>query len=264
METDKLIVGWLLGVKEAGLYFMTQRVGVLPTQELLSPLQRILFPAFAEVADDTPRLRRVACESINVIASLGLPAGFGFALIAGDFVPLALGAQWTPIVPLLVVLVPYLGLRSVLSMTLPFILALGRTRMLFWVSLVYALVHVPVFIAGTALFGLAGSIWSIVAAGLFYSYLNAWMLKETLGISLDELLYQVRRPVAATVVMVAAVVGFGAAMPLSVLTATGSWVSLATKIVVGGAVFCGAQFAFWRLEGQPAGIERRLVQMMSR
>ena len=54
METDKLIVGWLVGVTDAGLYFMTQRVGVLPTQELLSPLQRILFPAFSELAGDRP------------------------------------------------------------------------------------------------------------------------------------------------------------------------------------------------------------------
>ena len=204
METDKLIVGWLLGVKDAGLSFMTQRVGVLPTQELLSPLQRILFPVFSDVAHDTPRLRRAVCESINVLASLSLPAGFGFALVADDFVALALGRQWTPIVPLIMVLVPYLGLRSTLSITLPCVLALGRTRLLFWVSLVYALVHVPAFIAGTSLFGLTGSIWSIVSAGIFYSYLNVWMLKAALGITFDEVLVQLRRPLGATVVMIIA------------------------------------------------------------
>ena len=216
METDKLIVGWLVGVTDAGLYFMTQRVGVLPTQELLSPLQRILFPAFSELADDTPRLRRAVCESINVLASLSLPAGFGFALIAADFVPLALGRQWSPIVPLLVVLVPYLGLRSTLSMTLPCVLALGRTRLLFWVSAVYALVHVPAFVAGTALFGLPGSIWSIVAAGVLYSYLNAWML-AMLEISLGEVMRQLRRPLAATAFMIAAVAGLAAVTPLDAL-----------------------------------------------
>ena len=66
-------------------------------------------------------------------------------------------------------------------MTLPCVLALGRTRLLFWVSAVYALVHVPVFVAGTALFGLPGSIWSIVVAGVLYSYLNAWLLRHCWG-----------------------------------------------------------------------------------
>jgi O-antigen/teichoic acid export membrane protein len=35
METDKIIVGRLLGVADTGLYFMTQRIGVLPTRELV-------------------------------------------------------------------------------------------------------------------------------------------------------------------------------------------------------------------------------------
>ena len=264
METDKLIVGWLVGVTDAGLYFMAQRVGVLPTQELLSPLQRILFPAFSELAGDTPRLRRAVCESINVLGSLSLPAGFGFALIAADFVSLALGRQWSPIVPLLVVLVPYLGLRSTLSMALPCVLALGRTRLLFWVSAVYALVHVPAFVAGTALFGLQGSIWSIVAAGVLYWYLNAWMLRAMLEISLGEVMRQLRRPLAAAAFMIAVVAGLAAVTPLDVLEASASVGALVAKTLLGGAVYCGALYAIWRLEGRPAGIERRLAQLWSR
>ena len=264
METDKLIVGWLVGVTDAGLYFMTQRVGVLPTQELLSPLQRILFPAFSELAGDTPRLRRAVCESINVLASLSLPAGCGFALVAADFVSLALGRQWLPIVPLLVVLAPYLGLRSTLSMTLPCVLALGRTRLLFWVSAVYALVHVPAFVAGTALFGLPGSIWSIVAAGVLYWYLNAWMLRAMLDISLGEVMRQLQRPLAATAFMIAVVAGQAAVTPLEVLEASASGGALVAKTLLGGAVYCGALYAIWRLEGRPAGIERRLAQLWSR
>jgi O-antigen/teichoic acid export membrane protein len=216
------------------------------------------------VAHDTPRLRRAVCESINVLASLSLPAGFGFALVAGDFVPLALGQQWTAIVPFIMVLVPYLGLRSTLSVTLPCVLALGRTRLLFWVSVVYALVHVPAFIAGTSLFGLTGSIWGIVVAGAFYSYLNVWMLKATLGISFGEVVIQLRRPLGATVVMVGAIVGLGALTSGGVLVASGSWVSLLAKTVLGGVVFCGSLYAFWRLEARPAGIERRLAQLISR
>lgn len=264
METDKIIVGRLLGVADAGLYFMTQRVGVLPTRELVSPLQRILFPSFSELADDSERLRRVASESINVLGSLSLPAAFGFALVANDFVPLALGDQWLAIVPLLAILVPYLGLRATLSMTLPCVMAQGKTKLLFRVSFVYALVHLPAFIAGTALFGLAGAIWSIVAAGVFYSYLNAWLLKRTLGIGLGEILAQIRRPLAAAAVMVGVVLAAATALPFELFSASGSWLSLAIKIAVGGLVFCGALYSMWRLEGHPPGIEQRLLQLLSR
>lgn len=264
METDKIIVGRLLGVADAGLYFMTQRVGVLPTRELISPLQRILFPSFSELAHDEKRLRRVACESINVLGSLSLPAACGFALVANDFVPLVLGAQWTAIVPLLVILVPYLGVRATLSMTLPCVMALARTRLLFWVSFVYALVHVPAFIAGTAFFGLGGAIWSIVGAGVFYSYLNVWLLERTLGMTITEVLSQLRRPLCAAALMVAAVLSLGAVPSLGLFSEGGSWLSVAAKVVAGSAVFSSAQYAIWRFEGRPMGIERRFTQLLPR
>ena len=261
MQTDKLIVGRLLGVADAGLYFMTQRVGVLPTRELVSPLQRVLFPSFSGVAHDRQRLRRVVRESINVLGSLSLPAGCGFALVAGDFVPLALGEKWTAIVPLLVVLVPYLGLRATLSMTLPCVMALGRTRLLFQVSLLYALVHLPAFVYGTAVYGLPGAIWSLVAAGVLYSYLNAWMLRRTLDIRLGEIAAQLRRPLCATLLMVGAVLSVGAALPSVAAPGRGSWLSLAVDTAVGALVYGVALYAFWRLEGRPEGIERRLLQL---
>jgi PST family polysaccharide transporter len=260
METDRIIVGRLLGIADAGLYFMTMRVGVLPTRELISPLQRILFPSFSELAHDRDRLRRVVCESVNVLGSLSLPAGIGFALVADDFVPLVLGPQWLAIIPLLAVLTPYLGVRATLSMTWPCAMALGRVRLLFWVSLVYALIHLPTFITGTAFFGLRGAFWSIVVAGVFYCALNAWLLRATLGIGLGEILVQLGRPLGAAIVMAAAVLAVGAELPLP----SGSWLRLGTRIAVGGAVYLGVLYSLWRLAGRPTGIEHRVVQLISR
>ncbi|MEM8963889.1 MAG: lipopolysaccharide biosynthesis protein, partial [Acidobacteriota bacterium] len=226
METDKLIVGRWLGMADTGRYFMTQRIGVLPTRELVSPLQRLLFPSFSELAEDPARLRRAVLESINVVGSLSLAAGCGFALVAADFVPLVLGATWESIVPLLVILVPYLGARATLSMTLPCVMALGRVKLLFWVSLGYALVHVPAFIVGTAYFGLEGAIISLVVAGVLYMALNAWMLRRCLGIALGEILQQLRRPIVATAVMVVALLGLRVMQPLGGFTPAATWLDL--------------------------------------
>lgn len=260
METDKLIVGKLLGVADAGRYFMTQRVGALPTRELISPLQRLLFPSFSELVPDPKRLRRVVRESINVLGSLSLPAGVGFALVAHDFIPLALGDQWLSIAPLLMVLVPYLGVRATLSMALPCVLALGRTRLLFWVSLVYALIHIPAFVAGTYVYGLSGSIWSLVVAGAVYTYLNAWMLRITVGITLGEILGQLRRPVLASLVMTGVVL----ALPMLGwdLADLAPLLRLAIRVTLGAAAFGLSLLALWRLEGRPGGFERRVLQVL--
>lgn len=263
METDKIIVGRLLGVADAGRYFMTQRVGVLPTRELISPLQRILFPSFSEIAEDRRRLRRVVVESINVLGGLSLPAGFGFALVANDLVPLALGAEWNPIVPLLIILVPFLGLRGTLSMTLPCVMAMGRTRMLFKVSTVYALVHIPAFVTGTVFYGLIGAIGSIVAAGMFYTYLNMWMLRQTLDVTVAEILGALMRPLTAAATMVTAVVALAAATDIELLTPGGDWQALAAKITLGCVVYFATLVGLWIWQGRPPGIEQRGLQLWS-
>ncbi len=262
METDRLIVGKLVG--DADLYFMTQRVGVLPTRELVSPLQRILFPSFSGLVDDPARLRRAVLESVNVLGSLSLPAGCGFALVAGDFVPLALGQRWMPIVPLLAVLTPYLGLRATLSQTLPCVMALGRTRLLFGVSLAYALVHLPVFVTGTALYALPGAIGSIVVAGVVYTALNAWMLWRTVGIRPGEIVAQLGRPLAATAVMVAAVLALREILPSPVASELRRWLTLGAEVGLGGAGYAVALGVLWRWRGRPPGIESRFLQLLGR
>ncbi|MEM7199742.1 MAG: lipopolysaccharide biosynthesis protein [Planctomycetota bacterium] len=264
MRTDRIVIGGLIGPGAAGSYDMTQRIGVLPTAELISPLQRVLFPSFSQMADDHPRLRRAALESVNVLASLSLPSACGFALIANDFVPIALDQEYLSIAPLLAVLVPFLGLRATLSNARPCVMALGRTGLMFRVSLIYALVHFPAFFVATALYGLSGAIWAIVLAGFLYFYLNAWLLRETLGITLGEILTQLQRPVLAVAVMVGAVLTLHAAVPLDLFSAEGSWLALSIKMAVGGLAFTAALLGLWRLTGRPEGFERRVLGALRR
>jgi hypothetical protein len=61
--------------------------------------------------------------------------------------------------------------------------------------------------------------------------------------------------------MIGAVWTIDIAMPLELFSESGSWFSLMTKVLVGGVVFCSTQYAIWRLEGRPAGLEKRLLQV---
>ena len=85
-----------------------------------------------------------------------------------------------------------------------------------------------------------------------------------LEISLGEVMRQLWRPLAATTFMIAVVTGLAAVTSLDVLAASASGGALVVKTLLGGAVYCGALYVTWRLEGRPAGIERRLAQLWSR
>lgn len=143
-------------------------------------------------------------------------------------------------------------------MALPCVLALGRTRLLFGVSTAYALVHIPIFVIGTLRYGLLGSIWSLVLAGVVYTWLNAWMLQTTLGVTATEIVRQLMRPGLATTVMV---VGVLALSRLASVDQLSPLPSLAVKSLVGAALFVSSLYALWRLTGCPSGIESRLLQL---
>ncbi len=262
MHTDKLIVGRFLGMADAGLYFMTQRVGTLPTRELISPLRQVLFPSFSEMAADRRRLRLAVGEAFSVAGSLAMPAAFGFALIANDFVPLVLGDRWVGAVPLLVVLVPLLGMRATFSVVQPCMLALGETRLLFFAGVIYGVVHIAAFTLGTIYFGLPGAVWGIVAAGVVFVFLNYALLQRLLGVELVEILSHTLRPFVSALVMVGAVFLLDAIIALPLFSSAGAWSALWVKTIVGAGVYVITQYGLWRLQGRPPGMEDRLTRLL--
>ena len=258
MGTDRILVGWLLGLRDAGLYHLTQRIAVLPTAELVSPLQRILFPGLRQIRSGGDRLRQVVAEAIGVLAGLSLPASFGFALVADRAVALVLDEKWLPIVPLLTVLVPFLGVRATLSVVQPAMLALGRTELLFRVSLLYAVVHLPVFVFATWRYGLVGAVWGIVGAGVFYWLLNAWLLMAVIDLQLVQILRPIVRPALGVVAMAAALL----ALPDGSLVDAGSTTlafDLALRVGLGALAYGAVTVGLWQLLGRPAGLESRLL-----
>jgi len=140
-------------------------------------------------------------------------------------------------------------------------MALGQTKLMFKVSVIYALIHLPLFIVGTAKYGLPGSIGSIVIAGVFYTYLNFWLLHATVKIRLGEILGQIMRPFVGVVAMTGSI--FLASLgPLELFSSAGSWLSLGVKMALGATVFLGTVAMLWRVQGRPRGVERRVFDAL--
>lgn len=259
LRLDNFVVGRVLGISETGVYYMTREIGRLPTEELLSPLHQVLFPSFSEFSQDLPQLKRVVFETIGITASIGLPVSVGFALVANDIVPLVLGSTWDSIIPYLQILVPVFGLQAIFSTGIPVVMALGATRSLFTNSLIYSCVRLPTFILATIAYGLIGSIWALVGAGIFFCFLQYRLLKVCLGIRLHQVAPAVLRPTIATVAMFLAVLAINH-LAGDAIRAVSPVFSIATEVTVGGLTYCFVHYVIWRLSDRPAGIERRLIQ----
>ena len=100
-NVDNLLVGRFLGSVALGLYSVAYNTMFLPVSRISTPLQQVLFSAFAKIQHEPKRLADAWARGNEVITAVNVPAFLGMAVVAPDFVPVVLGQKWTAAVPVL-------------------------------------------------------------------------------------------------------------------------------------------------------------------
>ena len=90
--------------REVGLYSQANKWNTMGYSLITTTLSSVAQPVLAGADDGKGRQLRVFRKMLRFTAFLSFPAMFGLALIAPEFVPLALREQWTDCVPYLQVL----------------------------------------------------------------------------------------------------------------------------------------------------------------
>ncbi|MEG1728687.1 MAG: lipopolysaccharide biosynthesis protein [Bacteroidaceae bacterium] len=89
---------------DVGLYSQANKWNTMGYSIVGGMVGSIAQPVFAQVGNERSRQQRVFRKMLRFTAFLSFPAMLGLALIATDFVPLALGNKWVPCVPYLQIL----------------------------------------------------------------------------------------------------------------------------------------------------------------
>lgn len=138
---DQLIVGILLGAETLGYYNVAIRIVFQPIERINPAVTRVTFPAFSRIQDDVERLSINYARMLRFLAILNAPILLGIAVAAQWLVPVMLGDQWLPCIPVIQVLCFYTLLRSMVNAGGSLILARGKAHWtMFWnlgVLLVY-------------------------------------------------------------------------------------------------------------------------------
>jgi hypothetical protein len=90
------VIGRLAGPASLGAFNVSYELASLPSTELIAPINRAVFPAYAKLAKESPEALRV--EYLSVIAMIMLiaaPAVLGLAAVAPLLVPVMLGPNWS-------------------------------------------------------------------------------------------------------------------------------------------------------------------------
>jgi O-antigen/teichoic acid export membrane protein len=177
---DNFVVGRRLGETALGLYGRAYQVMTLPMTEFSEVVSGVLFPAYAEIQNDSERLRRASLASVALTSLVVFPALAMLAIAAPELIGVVLGPSWAGAVLPLQILCIGGVFRSIYNLGDSIARARGAVYAQSWRHAVYA-----VCIIGGAILG---SRWGIegVAVGVVVALIVMYLLMAQLTIHLIE------------------------------------------------------------------------------
>jgi O-antigen/teichoic acid export membrane protein len=258
-QIDQIAVGGVSGSTAMGRYSVASDVASSPSREINEPMVAVIFPVMSRFQDDRQALRDVFMHTLAWSAAICISASVGVALVATDMANLILGHKWADIGPLMAWLSLGAGIGGLSSGAYGLFDALGVPQIgarLIWIRVaIFAAVVAPVAILTHSLIDIA--IVRLIAFVLFlpglYYAIGRWV-----DVSTRDYVRCLWRPLAASAVMAAAVLGFNA---LVALPDNGR---LFIDVVLGGLVYFIASTWFWVLSGRPKSPEGDVISKLRR
>lgn len=260
---DQLLVGKVASPTVLGYYNVGFNLANLATRETTLPLIQTLFPAFAAIKHDPPRLAAAYVRADQLLLALSLPVGVGFALVAEPLVELLLGAKWLPAVYIMQAFAVIFGLQGMAGLVTSLGMATGRVRELFLRDVQVLAVRLPLLGIGAWFLGVPGLVVARVATGFYQIWIAMTMATRMSGVGRWRQLRSHLPTLVGCVVMaggVLLVAGRGwhpvAGYPLIQ--------ELALRIVVGGLLYVATRFGIWYATDRGPGIERDALAIVRR
>jgi PST family polysaccharide transporter len=251
-------VGRYLGSQPLGLFTVGAEVAQIPSADLIAPINRVLFPGLARLADDLGQLKKTFLDAVAATTLFAVPAAVGIAAVAEPLVLVLLGPKWVEAVPVIRIMALASAVSAVTSCNGSAYLALGQPRFITLVASVRVAIIVPLALVLTAHLGLAGAAYAELGVAVLGLGVSLPVVLRRLSIRVREFAAQLWRPALGSAVMAYAVLLLldwmsGATSSLRALPV------LAAAVTFGIIVYIAAIGCLWLLAGRPPGAERLLI-----
>jgi O-antigen/teichoic acid export membrane protein len=242
-----------------GAYTLADEISAMPTGELLAPLNRVLFPAFAQACQNPQELKRLLLLAQGVQMLVAIPAAVGLAVVADDAVVVLLGANWLMAIPFVQVLA-LAGVAQSLTASCGYgLLVLGKLRSLTALTWAQALLFAALaFSLMPEHQGPLAIAWLRLALASLSILLVFGLLIRALPIVRPyEIVRASARPLTAAAAMAAALITlpFPSSVPIAMV--------LMMKIVLGASIYTITIWAAWRIAGRPDGPEAYVLDKLA-
>ena len=189
MNMPTMLLSRLLGAVATGGYNLAYNLAVMPPAKINPILSRVLFPAFAQMQDDQPRLRHNFYKMLSIMSLLNFVALLGMVGVAHNLVLSLFGERWLFMTPVLQVLCIAGMMRAVNNPVGALVMAKGAVDTSSKLNALRLMLAVPVIWLSAQWGGLMGAAIGFTALQAFTVLTNYLVLiRPLLGSSGKTLL----------------------------------------------------------------------------
>lgn len=230
-NTDTVLLGKVVGAGELGLYSRSYTLMMTPLTQVTSVITRVLLPAFSEMQDDVPRLRRAWLMTVRASMAVGLPVSLGVAVSAPALVETLYGNRWLGMVTVLTLLAASVPPQIIGRNLGPVYQAMGKTGLQFKVTIISTTVTITAIVIG-----LQWGIYGVALALLIKTWTTFWVsllpVMRLIDLRWSRLWSSLRPLLMSALFMVIA-----ALAARLTLEGTPAWLILIAQALSGGAVY---------------------------
>lgn len=161
---DSVVLGRTFGATQLGLYNRAFSLVAMPTYNIVSSLQGVLFSATARMQDDVTRLRQTYLAALGVIGFICLPMFGVVAAIPETMISGVYGAKWLSAVILLTPLALAMPFSALMGLGGPVMTGMGKAEYEMGIQFFSLTLFVPL------LWWASGFTLETVAWAVFISY----------------------------------------------------------------------------------------------
>jgi O-antigen/teichoic acid export membrane protein len=181
-EGDDIFVGKLINTQALGTYQAAYKISTLPITEIVRVFNRVTFPIYTNIREDTKRLQKAFLKTTATISLLIVPIGLILYFYAYEVVYFMLGVDWLAVVPVLKILSIFGVVQGIVESTNPLFNSIKKQELTTRITLVAVVVMIFTIAPLIEKFGVVGAGYSVLISSVLSLPLVYYYLKKTIQI----------------------------------------------------------------------------------
>ena len=199
-NVDKILIGRLMGATVLGLYRQGSQLALLPSNQLMYPINNVAQSILSRLQDQPERYRRSYTKLLTALTAVTMPSMMFLAVFATEILLLVLGQEWLEAVNILRILALASFIESVSSTAGSVTLTCGQSRKYLLMGIFSSLGSVAFLVAGIP-WGAEGIATGRLASALLLTVPLLWWCFRDTPVTLKLVFDAVSRPFLSSLLM---------------------------------------------------------------